>query len=49
VLAYSIALLMQKHANKHKLLKSVFLFPYIMPVVGAVKMTDCAVREMMGL
>jgi len=40
VLAYAIALLMQKHANKHKLLKSVFLFPYIMPVVGAVILVE---------
>ena len=40
VLAYLIALLMQKHANKHKLLKSVFLFPYIMPVVGAVILVE---------
>jgi multiple sugar transport system permease protein len=40
VLAYLIAILMQKHANKHKLLKSVFLFPYIMPVVGAVILVE---------
>ena len=39
-LAYAIALLVQKHANKHKLLKSVFLFPYIMPVVGAVILVE---------
>lgn len=40
VLAYSIALLMQSHASKYKLLKSVFLFPYIMPVVGTVIMVE---------
>ena len=40
VLAYAIALLMQKHASRHKLLKSVFLFPYIMPVVGAVILVE---------
>ncbi len=40
VLAYVIALLMQKQAGKHKLLKSVFLFPYIMPVVGAVILVE---------
>ena len=36
ILAYVIALLMQQQATKHKLLKSVFLFPYIMPVAGTV-------------
>lgn len=45
VLAYAIALLMQKHANKHKLLKSVFLFPYIMPVVGAVILVELLFAE----
>ena len=45
VLAYAIALLMQKHANKHKLLKPVFLFPYIMPVVGAVILVELLFAE----
>ena len=36
LLSYVIALLMQQQATKHKLLKSVFLFPYIMPVAGTV-------------
>ena len=36
LLSYFIALLMQQQATKHKLLKSVFLFPYIMPVAGTV-------------
>ncbi len=45
ILAYLIALLMQKHANKHKLLKSVFLFPYIMPVVGAVVLVELLFAE----
>ena len=36
LLSYLLALLMQKQAGKHKLLKSVFLFPYIMPVAGTV-------------
>ena len=36
LLSYIIALLMQQQATKHKLLKSVFLFPYIMPVAGTV-------------
>ena len=35
-LAYAIALLLQQQAEKHRLLKSVFLFPYIMPVAGTV-------------
>ena len=38
--AYGIALLMQRQADKHKLLKSVFLFPYIMPVAGTVLLID---------
>lgn len=45
VLAYAIALLMQKHASRHKLLKSVFLFPYIMPVVGAVILVELLFAE----
>lgn len=40
VLAYLIALLLKNHAEKHKLLKSVFLFPYIMPVVGTVLLVE---------
>lgn len=39
-LSYVIALLMKTHAEKHKLLKSVFLLPYIMPVVGTVLLVD---------
>ena len=39
-LSYVIALLMKTHAQKHKLLKSVFLLPYIMPVVGTVLLVD---------
>lgn len=44
-LAYLIALLMQHQANKHKILKSVFLFPYIMPVVGAVVLVELLFAE----
>lgn len=36
VLSYAIALLLKNQAKKYKLLKSVLLFPYIMPVVGTV-------------
>ena len=39
-LSYVIALMMKTHAQKHKLLKSVFLLPYIMPVVGTVLLVD---------
>ena len=40
LLSYLLALLLQKQAGKHKLLKSVFLFPYIMPVAGTVLLID---------
>ena len=36
VISYAIALLLKNEVEKHKLLKSVLLFPYIMPVIGAV-------------
>lgn len=39
-ISYIIALMMKNHAQKHKLLKSVFLMPYIMPVVGTVLLID---------
>lgn len=45
VLAYLLALLMQKQAEKHKLLKSVFLMPYIMPVVGTVMLVNVVFGE----
>ena len=45
VLAYILALLMQKQAQKHKLLKSVFLMPYIMPVAGTVMLIDILFSE----
>ena len=44
-LSYVIALLMKTHAQKHKLLKSVFLLPYIMPVVGTVLLVDLLFSE----
>lgn len=40
LLSYLIALLLKNHAERHKLLKSVFLFPYIMPVAGTVLLID---------
>ena len=45
VLAYALALLMQKQAEKHKLLKSVFLMPYVMPVAGTVLLVDLLFSE----
>ena len=45
LLSYLLALLMQKQAGKHKLLKSVFLFPYIMPVAGTVLLIDLLFGE----
>lgn len=40
VLSYSIALLLKKQAERYTLLKSVLLFPYIMPVVGMVILVE---------
>jgi multiple sugar transport system permease protein len=40
VLSYAIALVLQKYARRFKLLKSVFLLPYIMPVVGTVTLVE---------
>lgn len=40
VLSYLIALLLKEQAGKHRLLKSVLLFPYIMPVAGTVLLVD---------
>lgn len=45
ILSYIIALLMQQQAEKHKLLKSVFLFPYIMPVAGTVLLINLLFAE----
>lgn len=44
-LSYAIALLMKAHAQRHKLLKSVFLLPYIMPVAGTVLLVDLLFSE----
>lgn len=49
LLAYLTALLLQTQANKHQLLKSVFLFPYIMPVAGTVLIVDLIFGETGGL
>ncbi len=48
-LAYLVALLLKNHAEKYRTLKSVFLFPYIMPVVGTVLLVELAFGEAGGL
>ena len=40
ILSYAIALMLKNQANRHEMLKSVLLFPYIMPVVGSVVLVD---------
>ncbi len=45
ILSYAIALLLKNEVERHKLLKSVLLFPYIMPVVGAVLIVDLVFGE----
>ncbi len=45
LLAYGIALLLKTQARRHKLLKSVFLLPYSMPVVGTVLLMELFMGE----
>ncbi len=45
VLAYLIAILLKQQANRHKFLKTVFMLPYIMPVVGTVLLVDVVFQE----
>ncbi len=45
LLSYLIALLLKQQAGKHMLLKSVLLFPYIMPVAGTVLLTEVVFGE----
>ena len=40
VVSFAVALLLRAQAQKHRLLKSVLLFPYIMPVIGVVLVVD---------
>ncbi len=40
VFSYAIALILKIHIEKHKLLKSVFLLPFIMPVAGTVVLVE---------
>lgn len=48
-LAYLIALLLKAQAEKHRLLKSVFMLPYIMPVAGTVLLVNLIFEETGGL
>lgn len=40
ILSYLIALLLKKQSDRFRVLKSVFLFPYIMPVIGTVLLVE---------
>lgn len=40
LLSYAIALMLKNQVQKHQLLKSVILLPYIMPVVGTVMLVE---------
>ncbi|MBO5336458.1 MAG: sugar ABC transporter permease [Lachnospiraceae bacterium] len=40
LVSYGIALMLKKHVERHKLLKTVLLFPYVMPVVGTVLLVE---------
>lgn len=40
VISFAIALLLKSHAQKHEMLKSVLLLPYIMPVAGTVLLVE---------
>lgn len=39
-ISYGLALLLKKQAQKYELLKSVLLFPYVMPVVGTLVLVE---------
>ncbi len=45
VVSYAVALLLKTQVQKHKVLKSVLLLPYIMPVVGTVLLVDLLFTE----
>ena len=45
IVSYAIALLLKNQINRHKFLKSVLLFPYIMPVIGVVLVVDLVFGE----
>ena len=45
VVSFAIALFLKKRVRKYKVLKSVLLLPYIMPVVGTVLLVDLVFSE----
>ncbi len=45
VISFAIALFLKKRVRKHKILKSVILLPYVMPVVGTVLLVDLLFSE----
>ncbi len=45
VVSYAIALLLKNQVRRHKVLKSVLLLPYIMPVVGTVLLVELLFAE----
>lgn len=45
LLSYAIALILQQSARRSKLLQSVLLLPYVMPVVGTVVLVDMLFAE----
>lgn len=45
VISYAIALMLKNYAKKHKLLKTVVLLPYVMPVVGTVILVELLFAE----
>lgn len=45
VVSYAIALLLKNQVRRHKILKSVLLLPYIMPVVGTVLLVELLFAE----
>jgi len=46
IVSYAIALLLKNQVEKHQILKSVILLPYIMPVVGTVLLVELLFAEM---
>ncbi len=48
VLAYSVALLLKNQAQRHGLLKSALLFPYIMPVTGSVLLVELLEKTLLA-
>lgn len=45
ILSYVIALMLKKYVGRYKVLKSVLMFPYIMPIVGTVFLVEMLFAE----